>query len=72
MYVTPTCGYCKRASAFFTRHNITYTEHDITADKAAFKRFKQLNGRGVPLIMVGNQKIAGFNMPLLKNLFGIQ
>ncbi len=72
MYSTPTCGYCKRAAAFFSKHNISFTEYDITADKSAMKRFKGLNGRGVPLIMVGEQRIVGFNKPLLKKMFGIQ
>jgi hypothetical protein len=36
------------------------------------QRFKSLNGRGVPLIFVGDTRIAGFNKPLLKNLLGIK
>lgn len=72
MYTTPTCGYCKRARAFFSRHNIGFTDHDITADKSAMERFKALNGRGVPLIFVGDKRIAGFNKPLLENLLGIK
>ena len=72
MYITPTCGYCVRAKSFFSRHNISYTEYDITADKRAHDRFKSLNGRGVPLIIVGEKRISGFNKPLLRNLFGIQ
>lgn len=72
MYTTPTCGYCKRARSFFLQHNIGFTDYDITADKSAMQRFKTLNGRGVPLIFVGDKRIAGFNKPLLKNLLGIK
>jgi glutaredoxin len=71
MYTTPTCGYCKRARSFFLQHNIGFMDYDITADKSAMKRFKTLNGRGVPLIFVGDKRISGFNKPLLKSLFGI-
>lgn len=71
MYTTPTCGYCKRAKSFFLQHNIGFIEYDITADKSTMERFKSLNGRGVPLIFVGDKRIAGFNKTLLKNLFGI-
>jgi glutaredoxin len=71
MYTTPTCGYCKRARSFFLRHNIGFTDYDVTADKNAMERFKALNGRGVPLIFVGDKRIVGFNKPLLKSLFGI-
>lgn len=72
MYATPTCGYCKRARAFFAQHGIAYTEYDISSDKSALERFKSLNGRGVPLIYVGDKRVPGFNRPLLKQLFGIK
>jgi glutaredoxin len=71
MYTTPNCGYCKRARSFFLQNNIGFTDYDITADKSAMQRFKTLNGRGVPLVFVGDKRIAGFNKPLLKNLLGI-
>jgi glutaredoxin len=72
MYTTPTCGYCKRARSFFIQHNVGFTDYDITADKSAMQRFKTLNGRGVPLIFVGDKRISGFNKPLLKDLLGIK
>ncbi len=72
MYTTPTCGYCKRARSFFSQHNIAFTDYDITVDKSAMERFKTLKGRGVPLIFVGDTRIAGFNKHLLKNLLGIK
>lgn len=72
MYSTPSCSYCARARAFFTRHHITYTEYDITKDKKALERFKKLNGSGVPLIYVGNTRVPGFNEQLLCRLLGIK
>ena len=72
MYTTPRCGYCIKARSFFSRHNISYTEYNIRADKGAHDRFKALNGRGVPLIFVGENRISGYNEPLLRKLFGIQ
>ena len=71
MYTTPTCGYCKRARSFFSRHDIAFTDYDITTDTSAMERFNALMGRGVPLIFVGEKRISGFNEALLKRLFGI-
>jgi glutaredoxin 3 len=71
MYTKPTCPYCIRAKAFFSKHGIAYTEYDISADKQARERFKKLNGSGVPLIFVGETRIPGFSEPLLRRLFGI-
>jgi len=72
MYTRPKCGYCVRAKAFFAKFNIPYTEYDISADKQARKRFKKLNGNGVPLIFVGEARIPGFNEGLLRRLLGIK
>ena len=71
MYTKPTCPYCVRAKAFFSKYGIAYTEYDISADKQARERFKKLNGSGVPLIFVGETRIPGFSEPLLRRLFGI-
>lgn len=71
MYSTPGCGYCARARQFFQQYNVAYTEKNIRASKSARKKFKQLGGRGVPLIMVGNTRIRGFNVPALKSALGL-
>lgn len=71
MYSTPNCGYCRKAKSFFDKYKIAYTEYDITTDKQAKERFTALKGNGVPLIVVGDRRIPGFNEKLLRNLFGI-
>jgi glutaredoxin len=72
IYTKPTCPYCAQAKAFFAKYGIAYTEYDITADKQARERFKKLNGRGVPLIFIGEKRISGFNEGWLRRLFGIK
>lgn len=71
IYTTPTCGYCHRAKAFLAKHGVKYTEYDIKASAKALKNFRSLNGRGVPLIMIGDKRIAGFNKPAIKKALGI-
>ena len=46
--------------------------YDITSDRRAHERFKELRGNGVPLIFVGKTRIPGFQEGLLKSLFGIE
>lgn len=71
MYTTPTCGYCHRAKAYFNQKGIRYTEYDVTKSKKAHKQFKALNGRGVPLIVIGDQRIAGFNKTAINRALGL-
>lgn len=71
MYTTPSCGYCHRAKAYFNQHGIRFTELDVTKSKKAKKQFKALNGRGVPLIVIGGQRIAGFNKSAINHALGL-
>jgi len=61
MYSTSWCGYCKKARKYFNEKNINFVEYDIEKDKAANKRFKELGGKGIPLILVGKNKMSGFS-----------
>lgn len=61
MYATEWCPYCARARAYFKRTNTAYVEHDIEKSAEARAEFKRLGGRGVPLILVGGEKLRGFN-----------
>jgi glutaredoxin len=40
---------------------IAYVAYDIEKDSAAKRRHKELGGRGVPLIIIGSNKMSGFS-----------
>ena len=61
MYATDWCGYCRQAREFFARGGIRYTELDIEKSASAHAEYKGLGGRGVPLIVVGDQRMSGFS-----------
>lgn len=71
MYTTPTCGYCQRAKAYFNQHGIRFTELDVTRSEKALSQFKALNGRGVPMIVIGDQRIPGFNKAAINQALGL-
>lgn len=61
MYATDWCAYCAKARAYFEENGIAYTELDIDKSHAAHAQFKRLGGRGVPLILVGRERVNGFS-----------
>ncbi|GGK65978.1 glutaredoxin family protein [Amphritea balenae] len=61
MYVTPTCGYCKKAERYMSQNGVRYNRRDVTKNKSAMNDFRELGGRGVPLITVGDEQMAGFD-----------
>ena len=69
MYMTEWCGYCKQAARHFRKNNISFVQHDIEKSANAARDFKKLGGRGVPLILVGKQKMSGFNASRFDRLY---
>ena len=61
LYTTQHCGYCRKAKQFLTQKNISYTEYDVETSNKGKRDFKKLNGRGVPVILVGDQRMNGFS-----------
>jgi len=61
MYIEPDCNECAQARAFFKQNNIQLLEMDITSSKGAASAFTRVGGSKVPLIMIGNTKIEGYN-----------
>lgn len=61
MYATSWCPYCAQARAYFARAGIAYVEHDVEKSASANAEFRRLGGRGVPLIVVGREKLNGFS-----------
>lgn len=61
LYSTKRCGYCKQARRFLNSKNIGYTEYDVETSAKGKRDFKTLNGRGVPIILVGDQRMNGYS-----------
>jgi len=61
LYTTQRCGYCRMAKQFLKRKNISYTEYDVETSKKGKRDFKKLNGTGVPVILIGDQRMNGFS-----------
>jgi len=70
IYSTVWCGVCKKAKRYFEQNNIDYTEYDIEKSFQAKLRFNKMGGKGVPLILIGNQKMSGFDAKKFKKLYG--
>jgi glutaredoxin len=68
LYATRTCGYCRLTREFFSRHDIRYREIDIEASSEGYARFRALGGRGVPVVVVGEDVQHGYSEQHLKRL----
>ncbi len=69
VYSTPTCPYCKRAKDYLTRKGIAFTEYNVAEDREKAKEMIEKSKQmGVPVIVVGEDVITGFNQAKLDSL----
>jgi glutaredoxin len=68
LFTTSWCGYCKRARAYLNKVGIPFVEYDVERDAIGKRKYEKLNGRGVPVILVGDQRMNGFSAPSLEKL----
>jgi glutaredoxin len=62
MFATSWCPYCKKAREVFAAKGIRYTEIDVEVDQrgAAYQK-DTFGGGGVPLIIMGDRVMMGFD-----------
>ena len=71
VYSTQYCQYCRMAKAFLDKHGVPYESIDVGTDRAAAEKMIGLSGqRGVPVIVVDDEVIVGFDSQRLNELFG--
>ncbi|WP_189346249.1 glutaredoxin family protein [Undibacterium macrobrachii] len=61
LYGTTTCPFCKEARSYLKSKNISFVDYDVDLHEQGRKDFQKLNGEVVPLILIGDRKISGFN-----------
>ena len=61
LYTTTWCGYCKRAKAYLQARGTSFQEIDVETSAQGQREFQALGGRGVPVILVGNQRMDGYS-----------
>lgn len=61
IYTTRSCGYCKLLRRYLNARGIPYADYDIQTNRDARLAFDAAGARGVPFVVIGGQRIEGFN-----------
>ena len=73
VFTTPTCSWCRTVKNHLKKHNIRFREIDISRDPAAARDMVRRTGQqGVPVTLVNNKPVVGFNQSELNRLLGIR
>ena len=71
IYSTPTCHFCQMTKEFLDSKSIAYTEHNVASDLDKRQEMIQKSGQmGLPVLVVDEEIIVGFDKPKLESLFG--
>lgn len=72
IYSTPTCHYCHLAKDFFNENGVKFEEFNVVTDLAKRQEMVDKSGQmGVPVIVVGDQVVVGFDQPFLEEILGL-
>jgi glutaredoxin len=80
MFSTTWCGYCSKARAFFQREKVMFSEYDLEKDPGARSKMGSMakeagvapaSLKGVPIIFINGQAIAGYSEPRVRKLLGL-
>ncbi len=72
IYSTPTCHFCHLVKDFFKEKNVAFTDYNVATDLAKRKEMVEKSGQmGVPVIVIGDEFVVGFNKPKIAQLLGL-
>ena len=73
IYSTPTCHYCNLAKEYFDEHKVKYESYNVASDMEKRREMMEKSGQlGVPVILIDNQVVVGFDRPKLAQLLDIK
>ena len=73
VFSTPTCTFCTQAKRYFKEKNIRFTDVDVSKDQSAARDMMRRTGQmGVPVILINNKPIIGFDRNKINQILNIK
>lgn len=72
VYSTPSCVYCVKVKDYFKKHGVKFTDYDVSKNqKYAEEMVKKSGQMGVPVVLMGNQVIVGFDKAKIDRILNL-
>jgi glutaredoxin 3 len=72
IYSTPTCHFCQMAKEFFGEKGIQFTNYDVSKDMERRQEMFDITSQmGVPVIIIGDDVVIGFDKEKVAELLGV-
>ena len=60
------CAYCERTRELLQSLGVGYEDLDVSRSRRAAARFRRLGARGVPVLLIGDRRIDGFQPEVIR------
>lgn len=71
VYTSNTCPYCVAAKDFLTENNVEFEEKNVTESLDCREELLSKGYRGVPVLVIGDEEIVGFDQKRISELLGL-
>ncbi|MDE2078812.1 MAG: NrdH-redoxin [Patescibacteria group bacterium] len=72
IYSTPTCHFCQMTKEFFKENNVSYEDFNVATNlEKRQEMFNITQQMGVPVIVIGDDVVIGFDKEKLSELLNI-
>jgi glutaredoxin len=68
VFTSDHCSHCQRAKTFLREQGIPFRELNVQHSRKARQQFQRLKARGLPVILVGEKRLDGFQAATLRKL----
>jgi glutaredoxin len=68
IYTTLKCPHCQHLKRWLKRNQVPFLDFNVAKPGKMQKRFFELGGQSVPMIVIGSQQFVGFNPNQLKGV----
>lgn len=61
VYTSSTCPYCVMAKEYLEKKGLEFEEKNVQTDKTARQELMKMGYTGVPVVVIGDEEIVGFD-----------
>lgn len=73
VFSTPACSWCRTLKQYLKKHDIRFKDIDVSRDNAgAGDMVRRTGQQGVPVTLINNKAIVGFNKAEINKLLKIK
>ncbi|PIS29718.1 MAG: NrdH-redoxin [Candidatus Marinimicrobia bacterium CG08_land_8_20_14_0_20_45_22] len=72
VFTSPTCSWCNAVKRYLRENHMSFRDVDVSRDAEAARDLARSGHRGVPVVLINNRPVVGFNKPEINRLLGIR